>query len=86
MVTLKIETKTDDYESAVILIKEALRQISTGSQAGVIGGGIGECMFDVDLSAAQHSVQLTGCTCGAKNNIHVRGCALWRDLGVHASN
>ena len=26
------------------------------------------------------------CTCGSINNIHVRGCALWHDLGVHASN
>lgn len=62
MVTLKIETKTDSYEGAVILIKEALRQIGEGSQAGIIGGGIGECMFDVDLSAAQQSVHPTVAT------------------------
>lgn len=60
MVTLKIETKTDSYEDAVILIHEALKLISEGSQAGIIGGKIGECAFDVDVHASQQSVHPTG--------------------------
>lgn len=75
MVKLKIETKTDSYEGAVILIKEALRQIREGSQAGVIGGGIGECIFDVDLSAAQQPRALDEaneplCVCGKPISRH----------------
>lgn len=74
MVTLKIETKTDSFEDAVVLIKEALKSIRKGSQAGIIGGGIGECTFDVDLSAAQQNAHLTGgglcAECGSPSWAH----------------
>lgn len=79
MVTLKIEAKTDSYEGAVILIKEALRQISEGAQAGVIGGGIGECMFDVDLSAAQQNRGLISLVsyCAVHNTYPETGEPCW---------
>ena len=38
------------------------------------------------MEATQSGAQLTGCTCGTKNNVHIPGCALWLDLSVHASN
>ena len=36
--------------------------------------------------AVQQGVQLTGCTCGTKIGLHIKGCVLWRDLSVTASN
>lgn len=61
MVTLKIEVKTNSFEDAEILIKEVLMSIRNGSQAGIIGGVIGECTFNVDLSVAQPSRALDVC-------------------------
>jgi len=56
MISLKIETKTNDYKSAVVLIEEALSQIRNGSLAGIIGGNMGECMFSIDEIAAQQTL------------------------------
>lgn len=83
MVTLKIETKTDSFENAEILVKEALRSIRKGSQAGIIGGGIGECLFEVDLSTAQQSEQSDGA--GMPPEFHQKNicgcwhCVKWRE-------
>jgi len=90
MISLKIETKTNDYKSAVVLIEEALSQIRNGSLAGIIGGNMGECMFSIDEIAAQQTLipDVEACTAKQYHDDFAEGghkFCCWCGERLHAS-